>query len=222
MNCTKCGTSLPEGSVFCPSCGAKLNVQPVTQQAHEQQPVMQPSIYSPAPKKSKAPWIALGVSLILIIAIIAIVIILLFSCSSNEINESPTAVVTGCLTSVTSDDVDTFMQTVYPTIIKQYKAFGYNEDEIFEGLGASLLDEEDYDKFSNIKLTDSEPLDSGQLTEYNEYLENMDGYVEVLKLYQVYGTLDAKTDNDSEELSFNAIVAQCADDNYYIFEIYID
>lgn len=234
MNCTKCGANLPEGSVFCPSCGANLNVQPVVQQTHEQQPIiqqptmqppiMQQPLYPPAPKKSKAPWIALGASLILIIAIIIMVVILLFSCSdnTNEINKTPTSVITNCLTSVTNDDVDTFIQTVYPTMVKQYKAFGYSEEEIFEGLGESLLNEDNYKDFSNIKITNSEPLDSDELSEYNEYLKDMDGYIEVSKLYQIDGTLDVKTDDGTDELTLEAVIGYCEDDNYYIFEIYIN
>lgn len=42
--CTKCGTSLPEGAGFCPSCGAKNDYQPVAPAAEPvfQQPVAEP------------------------------------------------------------------------------------------------------------------------------------------------------------------------------------
>ena len=91
MICTKCGTHLPDGTVFCPSCGNQLisqptaSIMPVDPFAPAMgaptmgSPVMgNPSMSTP-PKKSKAPlFIGLGI-LALVITIVAIVLVILFT-----------------------------------------------------------------------------------------------------------------------------------------------
>lgn len=101
MNCTKCGTHLPDGTVFCPSCGNQLNFQPTApiMPVEPIAPVMSgPSMGGPTmgnpvmgnpymttpPKKSNAPlFIGLGI-IALVIAIVSIVLVLLFAGGEDD------------------------------------------------------------------------------------------------------------------------------------------
>lgn len=60
MFCNKCGHPLPEESLFCPSCGAKVTVVPQQQQPVQQQapqPVQQQPVQQPV---SQQPYAATG------------------------------------------------------------------------------------------------------------------------------------------------------------------
>ena len=80
MFCSKCGTRVPDGSKFCPGCGAPLPGQP-TQATVPQRPDgfqatsaegSQPSAGPQPPKKSKAPIIVCAVVAVVAIAAVAV------------------------------------------------------------------------------------------------------------------------------------------------------
>lgn len=80
MFCSKCGTRVPDGSKFCPGCGAPLPGQPA-QAAVPQRPDgfqatpaegSQPSAGPQPPKKSKAPIIVCAVVAVVAIAAVAV------------------------------------------------------------------------------------------------------------------------------------------------------
>lgn len=75
MFCYKCGTQIPDDSVFCPKCGAGLKSAEAGQQpAVEQQPT--PQYTQPAPKKSKK-GVAVAISISCAVVVIAVVILIL-------------------------------------------------------------------------------------------------------------------------------------------------
>ncbi len=103
MFCPNCGTQLEDGSVFCGSCGARMNAaeqpqpqqpqqpqyeqpqyqQPQYQQPQYQQPQYQQPVYAQAPKKSKKPlFIAIGA--VAIVAIVAVVLVLVLGGGNNN------------------------------------------------------------------------------------------------------------------------------------------
>lgn len=80
MFCSKCGSNVADGIAFCPICGAKIEAQVVApQQIAPQQIAPQPGMpfmqESPKNKKSKAPFITVGV----VVAAIAVFLVIAFT-----------------------------------------------------------------------------------------------------------------------------------------------
>ena len=199
-----------------------MNGQPVYgQQVMNGQPVYgQPYMMSPK-KKSKAPWIVLGISSVLLIAIIVMVIILVVSCNSDDANDSPQSVITSCLTSAAAGNSETLLSTVYPAIIGRLEDMGYSRSEIYENLRYEILEEETGVRFSNIKLTSNERSDQDTVSYYNEVFSQYKGYKNISAIYEVNGTLNIKVDGYEWSDPFDATVV-LSDGKYYVLDINID
>lgn len=197
-----------------------MNGQPVYgQQVMNGQPVYgQPYMMAPK-KKSKAPWIVLGVSSVLLIAIIVMVIILVVSCNSDDANDSPQSVITSCLTSAAAGNSETLLSTVYPAIIGRLEDMGYSRSEIYENLRDDIVKEGM--SFSNIKLTSNKRSDQDTVSYYNEVFSQYKGYKNISAIYEVNGTLNIKVDGYEWSDPFDATVV-LSDGKYYVLDINID
>ena len=202
-----------------------INEQPVYgQQVMNGQPVYGQPVYGQpymmAPKKkSKAPWIVLGVSSVLLIAIIVMVIILVVSCNSDDANDSPQSVITSCLTSAAAGNSETLLSTVYPAIIGRLEDMGYSRSEIYENLRDDIVKEGM--SFSNIKLTSNKRSDQDTVSYYNEVFSQYKGYKNISAIYEVNGTLNIKVDGYEWSDPFDATVV-LSDGKYYVLDINID
>ncbi len=202
-----------------------MNGQPVYgQQVMNGQPVYGQPVYGQpymmAPKKkSKAPWIVLGVSSVLLIAIIVMVIILVVSCNSDDANDSPQSVITSCLTSAAAGNSETLLSTVYPAIIGRLEDMGYSRSEIYENLRDDIVKEGM--SFSNIKLTSNKRSDQDTVSYYNEVFSQYKGYKNISAIYEVNGTLNIKVDGYEWSDPFDATVV-LSDGKYYVLDINID
>lgn len=70
MYCQKCGKEIPDGSTFCPECGATQGVQPTPGAGATPVQSSMTSVNASAqkPKKKTALWIVLGILAVIIIA----------------------------------------------------------------------------------------------------------------------------------------------------------
>lgn len=175
---------------------------------------------APQKKKSKAPWIALGVSLFLLIGIIALVIVLLVSCSGAD-NSSPYAVVNSYFDAIADDDAETCLDTVYPAMVSQYEDKGYTEETIYYMLRSDALSRFSASSasFSNVVITTSEQMDNEEIAEGNQELCELEGYIPITAAFDLYGTVTATFNGATvpDSLYWSATVV-CADGDYYIVE----
>lgn len=254
MNCTICGTNLPDNSAFCPHCGRA--VQPATTTMYEQpiqaqpqtsvfeqptqseiptyqqpnyaQPVYgqtaytQPAYGHPVPpkKKSKAPWIALGVSLFLLIGIIALVIVLLVSCSGTD-NSSPDAVVNSYFKAIAEDEAEDCIDAVYPPLISSYTSTGISEDVVYYMLRSDALDSFSAStvKFTNLVITERIQMDNDEIADGNSEMSQLPDYIPMTSGVLLKGTITASFNGiqTPEDLEWSAGIV-CADGEYYIVE----
>lgn len=241
MNCTKCGSNLPENSMFCPGCGSAVQTappqnpvyeqpvqqstgQPMYQQPVQQQPAGQPMYQQPYPttpkKKSKAPWIALGVSLFLLIAIIAIVIILLVSCGSDA-NSSPEKLVTGFLEAISDNEAEDCLDTLYPVTLQMEGGNSYNVYNTLRTMVLSSLDATSV-SFTNIAITDSEKMDAENLKEGNQALSSYSNYIPMSAGFYVKGSALATINVvEQKTIGWEATIV-LADGDYYLIDFEID
>ena len=74
MVCTHCGANVPEGTKFCPFCGAALNVQPANK-------AVQDDRYRPL-----SPWEYWGLTLLYAVPLIGFIFMIVFSFSDANIH----------------------------------------------------------------------------------------------------------------------------------------
>ena len=195
--------------------------QPMAQPAMQPmgQPMMQPM--GQPKKKSKAPWIILGVSIALLIAIITTVIILLVSCGEDECHDSPQTLVTAAFTALNENDSEALVETLYPALVSRYTTLGYKEEDVATLVRSELLEDMPATvRFTNIKLTESVPSSPEELLEANASLASFEDYEKITAMYVVRGTVTAYSGTESREYTFTADICLC-DDVYYLAEISI-
>lgn len=92
MFCSSCGADIPEGSAFCVSCGAKLDIPvPVSQQQNDEHSLYSQSYnqlsydqYGQPPKKNKPKtWMLVAGGAVLLLAIAAVLVFVVFGVSSG-------------------------------------------------------------------------------------------------------------------------------------------
>ena len=210
MICSKCGSNIPDNSAFCITCGSPVATQsvmeqpvmeqpvmqqPIMQQPMMQQPMMQqpmmqqPMMQQPMmqqPKKSKTPWIVLGISITALIAIIVTIIIVLFACKSDDekttekIGSSPNSVVTAFFKALANDSNKDLDKTLYPAIIEFYKDYGrehYDEfvEEIYDSLEYYHDETVKSFKVNNVTIDETVEANDEDLEYVNEFLSKYDG-----------------------------------------------
>lgn len=248
MICSKCGNNIPDNSAFCISCGSPVTQsvmeqpviqQPVMQQPMMQQPMMQqpmmqqPMMQQPMmqqPKKSKGPWIALGVSIAALIAIIVTIIVVLFACKSDDekstekAGSSPKAVITAMFEALANENNKDFDKTLYPAILEMYKE--YSPDlTYYDGILSDVYDTLEYYhddtvksfKVSNITIEETEEADEEDLDNANEVLSEYDGYKKMTYGATVYGTVTLTVGKEKYVLDFEFEIVKCGE-TYYILD----
>ncbi len=247
MNCTNCGNNLPDNSVFCPNCGSPVQTapssapapqqsmyqapvseqqnmyqQPINNQTMYQQPMNAQQSYSPygAPqkKKSKAPWIILGVSLFLLIAIIAIVIVLIVSSGPDQ--STPKDAVDSFLEAVSDKDQEDLLEVIYPPVITEYDSsieayYDVLEDTLSE-FGTTNV------TFEDITVVQSEPMSSNVIESANSNIGQTSGYV-ITSGVNIGGTAIANVNGKQVLCLIEAsLVLTTQNDNYYLVNFEID
>lgn len=223
MFCTKCGNQMPDDAVFCTSCGNKIegtnnmnsstNAEAVTntQPVVNAQPVGQQ--FAAPKKKSKAPWIILGVSIALLVAIITTVIILLVACSDDN-NDSPNSVITAFFDAVTDNDSEGLLELVYtPLTSKAMVQLGTRE-----AVAAKLITSTTGGKtdiiFTSPVITKTTEASESVYKRYNSTLGKY-GYTSADKVYIVTGTVNYFYSGGNGTKTFSAEIV-CSDDEYFI------
>lgn len=197
---------------------------PVYQQAAQQPMYTQPVYGQPAPqkKKSKAPWIALGVSLFLLIVVVALVIILLVSCSGVD-NSSPEGVINSYIEALSDNDVEDCLDTLYPSLVDGYVQKGVSEEAIYNLVRSSTLDDlaSTSVTLSNLVILEREVLDSDDVADYNEDAMMLPDYITITAGMELSGTVMVSAGSAQVMMEWEAEVV-CADGDYYIsdFSIY--
>ena len=237
MICSKCGNNVPDNSAFCIKCGAPLTQsvmeqpmiqQPIMQQPMMQQPMMQQPI-TQQPKKSKTPWIILGISITALIAVIATIIILLFACKSDDekSNEktasSPKSLITAFFEALGDENSKDFNKILYPAIIEMYKDYGidyYDETlaDVYDTLEYYHDDSVKSFKVSKVNIDDIEVADSDNLDNANEVLSVYDGYKKITYGAAVTGTITVIVDEENYVLDFELEIVKCGN-TYYVLDI---
>lgn len=189
------------------------NTQNMYQQSYNQ--------FSPIQKKSKAPWIALGVSIFLVIGIIVLIVMLLISDKPDQ--SSPADVINSYLEAISDNDADNYLDTVYPVTLTYYTLAGYSKDDVFTYIREEILDEFSATNvsFSDIKITEKEALDTDFIEEVNNELTSMPGFITMTSGHKLSGTVVITTNNSTVTCEWEATVV-LADDNYYVLEFYFD
>ena len=193
------------------------------QQPMMQQPMMQ------QPKKSKTPWIVLGISITALIAIIVTIIIVLFACKSDDekttekIGSSPNSVVTAFFKALANDSNKDLDKTLYPAIIEFYKDYGrehYDEfvEEIYDSLEYYHDETVKSFKVNNVTIDETVEANDEDLEYVNEFLSKYDGYKEVSYGATITGTVTVTVDSEKYVLDFEFEIVKCGD-TYYILDV---
>ena len=199
---------------------------PIGQPPMMQAPMMQaPMAPMMQPKKSKAPWIILGISITALIAVIVTVVILLFACNGGigGSNSSTKSVVTAFFEALADKDEKDFNKTLYPVITEMYASEDYSYfDDICDEFYEILEDRHDgtVKSFTVDKVTikETEKVSAEELAEANSFLKNMDGYEKMTYGSTILGTVDITIKGKSYELEFEMEIVGC-DGDYYILDI---
>ena len=199
---------------------------PIGQPPMMQAPMMQaPMAPMMQPKKSKAPWIILGISITALIAVIVTVVILLFACNGGigGSNSSTKSVVTAFFEALADKDEKDFNKTLYPVITEMYGSEDYSYfDDICDEFYEILEDRHDgtVKSFTVDKVTikETEKVSAEELAEANSFLKNMDGYEKMTYGSTILGTVDITIKGKSYELEFEMEIVGC-DGDYYILDI---
>ena len=212
MICSKCGTHLPDGTAFCPSCGNQLNFQPTApiMPVEPIAPVMSgPSMGGPTmgnpvmcnpymstpPKKSKAPlFIGLGI-IALVIAIVSIVLVLLFA--GGEDDKKAKKVSSTETTSIKTEGSSTEKDTEETT------------EETTTEPDTTVVGVIDYDEAEDIVLNFLDNLSSENYSKAGDYI--LPVLVDVL--------CDAGYANKAEAMKSTAISFTDWNGNFYDYEI---
>ena len=214
-----------------PMAQPPMGQPPIGQPPMMQAPMMQaPMMQAPMapmmqPKKSKAPWIILGISITALIAVIVTVVILLFACNGGigGSNSSTKSVVTAFFEALADKDEKDFNKTLYPVITEMYASEDYSYfDDICDEFYEILEDRHDgtVKSFTVDKVTikETEKVSAEELAEANSYLKNMDGYEKMTYGSTILGTVDITIKGKSYELEFEMEIVGC-DGDYYILDI---
>ncbi len=194
MFCGKCGTQIPDGAAFCPSCGNTAGAQaPVTNEVQQQ--------VNAAPKK-KVNLIAVGAIAAIVVAI-AIILICVFAGGGAGAG-SPEAVVEKYLDAYIDGDVDTYLDCIHEDILEaEADSEGYDLDELkdelkemFDAMSQSM---EESDVKYSFNILDTEDLDDDEIDEINEEFEEEYG-IKITDAAEV--SVELITEEDGDESSF--------------------
>ncbi len=196
--------------------------QPANNQAMYQQPANSQQAYTPyvAPqkKKSKAPWIALGVSLFLLIAIVTIIIVLLVSSGPDQ--STPKDAVDSFLEAVSDKEQEDLLEVIYPPVISEYDS----SLEAYYDVLEDTLSEFDttHVTFEDITVVQSKPMPSNVISNANSNFEQHSGYA-ITSGVNIDGTVMA-TVNGKQVLCYieASLVLTTKNDNYYLVNFSID
>lgn len=217
MYCSNCGNSMPDGTQYCPICGAAQNVTP-------QAPVNYPNNYPnpaypdysagqmPAQKKSSAAkFVIIGVVVVAAIALIAVICLALLG------GDSETALKKFCKALEEGDGKAT-VEVMYPEDSHYYSDMMKYANEFVENIAFEYGDDLDasYEVFEEVKLN------SDILKDLGDYLEShydLDAdQLSKAYLMQVNLTISGD-DKDSQKMW---IVTYKYDGNWYLdSELYI-
>lgn len=248
MFCAKCGNAVPDNASFCPSCGSPIQVAPQQQANTYQQPVIQPilqqtvhpllvgyeqSTYIPKKRKSKAPFIIIGVSIFLVIAIIATIAIII-ACQPKDVNESQYSVTEAYLEAIIKKDTKSFSKTVYPALISEYTD-NYNMNisamladaraELLTSLDTSTI-KLDYATVTSFSSWDIDEWDdeygNDDIAELNNEFKNKRGYVYINKGWDVEGHLSCIIDGNLQITATWYADVIYADEKFYILDLEVE
>ena len=212
MYCSNCGNSMPDGTQYCPMCGAVQDVAP-------QAPVNYPNSYPnptypdygagqmPTQKKSPvAKFVVIGVVAVAAIALIAVICSALFSSGSE------TALKKFCK-AIEKGDGEAVVEVMYPEDSTQYSNMMEYADEYVENMADMYGDDLDI----SYDVRKEEKLDSDTLEDLGDYLEShydLDAdQLSKAYLMQVKLTLAGDDDKDTEKMW---IVTYKYDGNWYL------
>ena len=163
-------------------------------------------------KKSKTPWIVLGVSLFLLIVIVSVVIVLIVTSGPDQSN--PDTVCEEFIQAISENDCDTALELLYPAVVSQIQqktvtpeaAYAYIRNEILEDLGDVDL------TFSNVEFVSIKALSDRKIIEARQESSAYSGYIYITTILSIEGTCM----NDGLRIfNWKAEVA-LADGKYYI------
>ena len=187
MYCSNCGNSMPDGTQYCPLCGAAQDVAP-------QIPVNYPNPAYPAQEKSSvAKFVVFGVAAVAAIALIAVICSTLFSSGSE------TALKKFCK-ALEKGDGEAAVEVMYPEDAPYYSDMMKYADEYVENIADMYGD----DLEVSYEVCKEEKLDSDTLEDLGDYLEShydLDAdQLSKAYLMQVKLTLSGDDDKDSQKM----------------------
>ena len=194
MFCGKCGTQIPDGAAFCPSCGNTAGAQaPVTNEVQQQ--------VNAVPKK-KVNLIAVGAIAAIVVAI-AIILICVFAGGGAGAG-SPEALVEKYLDAYIDTDVDTYLDCIHQDVLEaEADSEGYDIDELKDELKEMFNEMDEAMKESDTKLSfnilDTENLDDDEVKDISEEFEDEYG-IKITDAAEV--TVELISEEDGEENSF--------------------
>ena len=201
MFCGKCGTQIPDGAAFCPSCGNTAGAQaPVTNEVQQQ--------VNAAPKK-KVNLIAVGAIAAIVVAI-AIILICVFAGGGAGAG-SPEALVEKYVEATLDMDVDTLFECLNEDMIK---AAAEDEGVTVKEMKAELKEEvEEYKAMMesmNIKMSyeiiDTEDVEGDELDEIKEEIaDDFDIKVTAAAMVSVEMVTEALGEENTQTETFCAI-----------------
>ena len=118
MFCGKCGTQIPDGAAFCPSCGNAVAAQPAVNQAE--------TVTALPKKKVNTNTIVGIVAVAAVVVAVAIILISIFAGGGSG-SGSPEAVVEKYMEASLDFDIDRLLECMHDDVIKQAA------DELYDG-----------------------------------------------------------------------------------------
>lgn len=223
MNCTVCGHKVHDNATYCSHCG--YVILPECEQIYPPKEDSYNKFDNPK-KKNKSQRITLGVLLFSLTAVATTIIILLIS-GTNADHSSCEGIIQSFFDSITDNDIDILLDTLYPAIITAKSELGYTKEEIYQQTRLSTLYKlDDYSiNFANMSITYSGPDYEHLLRPDIEVLLDYDErYPYITSILNVKGTIDmtiidsSETENAKRNVSWDALVVY-ADSDYYIVDI---
>ena len=127
MNCTVCGHEVHDNATYCSHCG--YVILPECEQIYPPKEDSYNKFDNPK-KKNKSQRITLGVLLFSLTAVATTIIILLIS-GTNADHSSCEGIIQSFFDSITDNDIDVLLDTLYPAIITAKSELGYTKEEIY-------------------------------------------------------------------------------------------
>ena len=183
MFCGKCGTHIPDGAAFCPSCGNTTGAQsPANPQPTAN---AQPTAYAQptaATKKKISTNTIIGIAAVAAVVIaVAVILICIFAGGGGSGAKSPEAVVEKYVKATVIDmDADAFLDCIHPDILKVAAEDEFDGDvdelkdqlrEQMDGLKEMMDGFGDSVKIS-YKILESEDIEDEDLDDIIEYFED--------------------------------------------------